>query len=246
MRNFLILSLTLAWSARLTAVDATTGTLCASTSKQTGLLELYSSEGCSSCPPAERWMSQLKNDPRLWKELVPVSFHVDYWDNSGWKDRFASAEWTKRQKDYAAAWGSSGVYTPQFILNGHDWRKDSAMMIPAVNNAGVLTVNRIGSNAIVVIYRPGVHLAENYKAHLCVLGFDLKSHVNGGENSGHELTHDFVALQSKEQILVAGGENECRAVFQIHSPDDSKNGLAVWISADEDIAPLQATGCWLP
>jgi len=86
------------------------------------LLELYTSEGCSSCPPAEAWLSRLRDDARLWKEIVPVAFHVDYWDNLGWKDRFASAAFTARQRDYAARWNSGSVYTPGFVLDGQEWR----------------------------------------------------------------------------------------------------------------------------
>src|SRR5713226_2490390 len=60
------------------------------------LLELFTSEGCSSCPPAEAWLSKLKSDPRLWKDFVPLAFHVDYWDRLGWRDRFSSRAWTER------------------------------------------------------------------------------------------------------------------------------------------------------
>src|ERR1041385_865018 len=66
------------------------------------LLELYTSEGCSSCPPAEQWMSALKNQPRLWQDIVPIAFHVDYWDRLGWRDPFASKLWTDRQAHYSA------------------------------------------------------------------------------------------------------------------------------------------------
>src|SRR5450432_4372054 len=81
--------------------------------QQSALVELYTSEGCSSCPPAEAWMSRWKNDPGLWKKFVPVAFHVDYWDRLGWRDRFSSGEWTARQSRYASLWGSGSVYTPR-------------------------------------------------------------------------------------------------------------------------------------
>jgi hypothetical protein len=64
---------------------------------QTALLELYSSEGCSSCPPAEAWMASLRDAPGLWRDFVPVVFHVAYWDRLGWRDRFASEQFTQRQ-----------------------------------------------------------------------------------------------------------------------------------------------------
>src|ERR1700677_1386741 len=73
---------------------------------QQNLVELYSSEGCSSCPPAESWGGSLRQDSGLWKKFVPVEFHVNYWDDLGWKDPYASNEFTDRQKNYAALWGN--------------------------------------------------------------------------------------------------------------------------------------------
>src|SRR5947207_14709116 len=64
------------------------------------LIELFTSQGCSSCPPAEAWLSKLKTEPRLWKDFVPLAFHVDYWDRLGWRDPFASKEWTARRYQY--------------------------------------------------------------------------------------------------------------------------------------------------
>ena len=80
------------------------------------LLELYSSEGCSSCPPAEAWLGNLRETPGLWRDFVPVAFHVNYWDRLGWPDRFASKAFTDREYVYASAWGSGTVYTPCFVL----------------------------------------------------------------------------------------------------------------------------------
>jgi hypothetical protein len=76
------------------------------------LLELFTSEGCSSCPPAEEWLTKLKQNPGLWRDFVPVAFHVDYWDHLGWRDRFAAKEWTARQQMYATRWKAESVYTP--------------------------------------------------------------------------------------------------------------------------------------
>src|SRR3954471_82099 len=90
----------------------------ASGETRTHVLELYSSEGCSSCPPAEAWLGSLRDAPGLLRDFVPVAFRVAYWDGLGWRDRFASKEFTARQYAYAAAWGSDGVYTPGFVLNG--------------------------------------------------------------------------------------------------------------------------------
>src|ERR1043166_2112982 len=89
---------------------------------QTALVELFTSEGCSSCPPAEKWLSAFKSNPDLWKKTVPVAFHVDYWDHLGWTDRFAKPEFTVRQQRYAAGFGGDSVYTPGFVINGKEWR----------------------------------------------------------------------------------------------------------------------------
>ena len=101
--------------------------------KQVPLVELYTSEGCSSCPPAEAWMGRLKDAPDLWKGFVPVAFHVDYWNSLGWKDRWSSPEFTERQRAYAEAWKSESVYTPCFVVNGKE-----AATGPGARLAGML------------------------------------------------------------------------------------------------------------
>jgi hypothetical protein len=121
---------------------------------QVSLLELYTSEGCSSCPPAEAWLSELSRNPNVWRAVVPVSFHVDYWDNLGWKDAFSSREFTLRQRSYAASWGSESIYTPEFVLNGAEWQGwGQAVPAGANQQAGKLTVEVRGSE-VVVRYLP--------------------------------------------------------------------------------------------
>src|SRR5215472_2525698 len=78
------------------------------------VLELFTSEGCSSCPPADRLLPQLANDPNI----IPLSFHVDYWDRLGWKDSFSNSEFSDRQKEYAKRFRLSSIYTPQLVVNG--------------------------------------------------------------------------------------------------------------------------------
>src|SRR6266704_4718971 len=75
-----------------------------SSGKQTALIELYTSEGCSSCPPAETWLSRLKESPGLWKDFVPLAFHVDYWDYLGWRAPWASKSFSDRQRAYTKQW----------------------------------------------------------------------------------------------------------------------------------------------
>ncbi len=80
------------------------------------VVELYTSQGCSSCPPADEFIAMLASDPRI----LPLALHVDYWDYIGWADSFAQAKFTDRQRAYAKAVGSRTIYTPQLIVSGHD------------------------------------------------------------------------------------------------------------------------------
>lgn len=108
---FLVLPVAFAWSAgapRATAV-ADEGPL---------VIELFTSQGCSSCPPADALLDRLARGPLEGRALAPLSFHVDYWDDLGWPDPFAAPAWTERQRTYARALGDRGVYTPQLVIGG--------------------------------------------------------------------------------------------------------------------------------
>src|SRR5438046_8505448 len=119
------------------------------------LLELFTSEGCSSCPPAEAWLSKLKSDPRLWKDFVPLAFHVDYWDHLGWRDPFASKEWTARQADYSARWKSESVYTPAFVLDGVAWR-NAAVPSASTEKPGALQIT-INGERVTAVFKPEIN-----------------------------------------------------------------------------------------
>ncbi|WP_201339659.1 DUF1223 domain-containing protein [Isorropodon fossajaponicum symbiont] len=96
-----------------------------STDYQNTMVELYTYEGCSSCPTADKWLSEFMQHPKLFSEIIPMAFHVDYWDYIGWQDKFAHADYTKRQKQHHQQNNISQVYTPQIIQNGKEdraWR----------------------------------------------------------------------------------------------------------------------------
>ena len=90
--------------------------------RQVTLVELYTSEGCSSCPRADRWISHFVDSSDLWQRVVPLSFHVDYWDYLGWKDRFSKPEFSKRQRNHKKTGNVPAVYTPGTLVNGKEWR----------------------------------------------------------------------------------------------------------------------------
>src|SRR5579863_4246289 len=121
------------------------------------LMELYTSEGCDSCPPAEGWLASLRDDGRLWKQLVPVAFHVDYWDELGWKDPFDSHGYTLRQQRISSHAGNLTIYTPEFVLDGGEWRNwfnHRPLGLPDSAKAGVLSLTDEGGRSIKVTFSP--------------------------------------------------------------------------------------------
>ncbi len=219
------------------------------------LLELYTSEGCSSCPPAETWLTSLLDDKRLWREFVPVAFHVDYWDNLGWKDRFASRTFTDRQRAYAAEWNTGSIYTPGFVLSGREWsewrgRGGAGRIVPSKADAaspGVLVAAVRANRTVAVTFTPDGNAATQPKGRetfVALLGCGLKSSVHAGENSGRELKHDFVALSCDKLPLPGDG---VEAVFRLPEPpkDLDRLAVAVWVSRPGGLGAEQATGGWL-
>ena len=201
------------------------------------LLELFTSEGCSSCPPADAWMSKLKEEPGLWRDFVPVVFHVDYWDKLGWRDRFASKEWTARQQAYAARWKGESVYTPGFVLNGNESSAQLPQKSPEV--VGTLRVKVDDTNAI-VSFKPTAADSRAYDVHLATLGFGLASNVAAGENRGRKLAHDFVVLSLNKMSM---SRDAPEVTFKIdNSRADKIGAVAVWITNANEMSPIQATG----
>lgn len=216
--------------------------------ERVSVLELYTSEGCSSCPPADRWFSELKEDKRLWKQLIPAGFHVDYWNYIGWPDRFSSASYSDRQRRYAHNKGLSTVYTPGFLLNGREWRSYFGLrhlLLDSGTDAGNLTVN-VDQQTVHATYKPTGQKITKPVLNIVILGFDLITQVESGENRGKQLKHDFTVLGFFTVPMSA--ENGVYAITT-KLPDVSiaapQTGLAAWISEQGDQTPIQATGGWL-
>jgi hypothetical protein len=245
-----IMSLLLLWSAvdsfGAERIQFQSGT------NHTALIELYTSEGCSSCPPAEEWLSQLKVHPRLWIDFVPAAFHVDYWDYLGWRDPFGAAAYSERQHAYAAEWKARSVYTPGFVRDGKEWRGWSSrdgMPRPSNDAAGLLSVNSDDGKTWALRFEPGnPRLGQSYVFHVALLGFELTSDVKSGENRGRKLRHDFVVLATDRAESSRSGD-----VFHgvVSLPIISWNqaervGIAAWVTRSHALEPLQAVGGWLP
>jgi hypothetical protein len=204
---------------------------------RTHLIELFTSQGCSSCPPAEAWLSKLKNEPRLWKDFVPLAFHVDYWDRLGWRDPFAAKEWTARQYQYSANWNSESVYTPGFVLDGREWMGRN-VPAAATEKSGVLKLS-IKDQKIVAEFVPTDGAAKDTELHIAALGFDLTTKVNAGENSGRNLKQDFVVLSLANEKM-PGGKSEIP-----FKADPRSGAIAAWITAPNQVEPIQVVGGWL-
>ncbi len=205
------------------------------------LIELYTSEGCSSCPPADAWLRGLKSERGLWREFVPIAFHVTYWDDLGWPDRLASPRFTQRQRDYAAAWGSGSVYTPGFVLDGREWA-GRALPRVAAERVGRLSL-RVSGSAVSVLFERDDRGGKDLTANLAWLGGELVSDVRAGENRGRTLRHEFVALSLHAQSM---GLTAAGATASFPGPRPSAAGsLAVWIVESGRTEPIQAAGGWL-
>ncbi len=216
---------------------------------QVKLLELYTSEGCSSCPPADRWIGTLKDDERLWKAVVPVAFHVDYWDYIGWPDRFAKPIYGQRQRSYARHGGISTVYTPGFVLNGKEWRRwfsGPHLEVGGGPEVGTLRVD-IDEGSTTVVFEPKGQLPESPELHFAILGFGLTTQVKAGENRGRTLTHDFVVL-AYGRTLFEQRTDGYRSMFElpVSKVDAPVTAIAAWVSGGRDPTPIQSVGGWLP
>jgi hypothetical protein len=157
------------------------------------VIELYTSEGCDSCPPADRWLSKLKSEPGV----VALAFHVDYWDRLGWKDRFASAAFTARQAEQQATNGARFSYTPQVVVDGRD-RKDWPGLAPPLGKrppspveiALVREGDRVGATVAA-----GAGSPKRLAAYWAVTEQGHVTAVKAGENRGVTLQHDFVVRE---------------------------------------------------
>jgi len=159
----------------------------------TPVLELYTSEGCSSCPPADTWASGLKG-----KNLLVQAFHVGYWDYIGWVDRFAAPAHTARQRELAGSNQLRNIYTPQVLLNGRDWPQwggaPSRLADAREPARAHITLTRLADDQFEATVTPAAGTPA-WAAYWTVTEHGHNSRVKAGENAGQFLKHDFVVRQ---------------------------------------------------
>lgn len=157
------------------------------------VVELFTSQGCSSCPPADKLISQLAEQHG---QVIPLAYHVDYWDNAFWRDPFSSHQWTERQLMYTRAFGLNSAYTPQAVVNGSRQfvGSDARSLGAAIANArasGNLSVDakREGNNVVASI---AGDVPPNSDVVLVIFENGIATKIRGGENMGRTATDDAI------------------------------------------------------
>lgn len=226
------------------------------------VIELYTSEGCSSCPPADRWLSRLKQDQRLWNDVIPIAFHVDYWDYIGWKDRFAKPEYSQRQRGYAREYQENTVYTPGLKVNGYpwlSWRRDGLSVLDSPSEtAGNLSLSVDDNGGFTAQFEPEIS-ASSLTLNIAVLGMNLVSQVQRGENKGKELRHDFVVLahqsfnsmsfeseaSNPQDVDSTPSRLSWQGSLPSHTTVADKFAIVAWVANDGALSPVQAVAGYL-
>lgn len=193
-----------------------------SPSHRVALLELYTSEGCSSCPPADRWLSGLAGQGLRADQVVPLSLHVDYWNYIGWRDPYSDPRYTQRQRKIARNNRLSTIYTPQLVLQGRDFRAWRRMNFPRL----LAELNRAPARADIelriapraqrqfeIAVTASLHAGNSGHLYVAIYENRLSSTVTAGENDGRVLQHDYVVRKLFGPIQAGAGPDK-RLQFQ--------------------------------
>jgi hypothetical protein len=213
------------------------------------LVELYTSEGCSSCPPADRWLSTL-GQRYAPGSVVPLALHVDYWDYIGWKDPYAKREFSLRQRKLSQLQRMALVYTPQVVLQGRDFRGwgtqafDAALArINAQPAKARLKLELLGARAQGLEVEASAGLVEPHDdavLYLAAYQSKLESRITAGENRGRILTHDYVVLEWLGPFAIAGRLVERRTLPLLPGATAASSGAAAFVQNRRTGEVLQA------
>ncbi|MBC3863257.1 DUF1223 domain-containing protein [Undibacterium jejuense] len=173
------------------------------------LLELYTSEGCSSCPPADKFLQNVAQNAGLHPDqVIPLALHVDYWDYIGWKDPFAKRLFTERQQELSAYVHSRTVYTPEFFINGKEfrnWNSGLTSELEKIKQQAALASIKLRQTGISndkISIEIDSNSSQSGELHVALLENGLSSKVSAGENQGITLRHDAVARVWIDPIAV--------------------------------------------
>ena len=213
--------------------------------KQATFVELFTSQGCSSCPPAEEYINKYIVNKDLWSKYIPIVFHVDYWDYIGWKDVFAKPQFTSRQYRYAKLKHVRTVYTPAYIVNGKAWRRGFFNSYPNGKglDSGILDVTVTGDSVKATFNSKG-SMRKDLNLNIAILGMDMTIDITSGENEGRKSKHNFVVLGHTKNISSSASWNMKLPTFNTQM--SSRFAFVAWLSLKGDPTPIQAVGGWMP
>lgn len=204
------------------------------------LVELYTSEGCSSCPPADAWLRRAPQQATL----AALEFHVDYWDDLGWRDRFADPRYTVRQQRQAVLDGGNGTYTPQVVVDGRSWSgwyRGAPAPAPANATAAMQLTAATGRTLKVHVQtklEPSLAAAD-WRNYLAVTQDGLSTAVRAGENRGALLRHDHV-------VRAFAGPLPLTADAELPLPDDfdpAQAAIVAFVQRPADGSIAQVLTC---
>lgn len=236
--------------------NAAAGDTCsvASPAHRAALVELYTSEGCDSCPPADNWLSRLAHEHPA-NSVIPLALHVDYWDSSAWKDRFAQPAFTARQQRLALKGDGSLVYTPEVFVDGREMRggyRGAALesRIRQLDSEAPLVDIRIdahastpGSDTFSAAFEARSPLPKDAVAYVAVFEDRLQSDVKGGENSGVTLHHDRVARRWLGPVPIVAGHAHIAGDFATSAMSQGVVAFVENASTGEVLQAAELQGC---
>jgi len=212
------------------------------------LVELYTSEGCSSCPPADRWLAAI-GERYSSRQVVPLALHVDYWDYIGWKDPYARREFSQRQRRLSQLQRLALVYTPQVLLQGADFRQWGGVefdrRVARVNAQPArasleLEILEVRADALALRVSAAVPgPVDRADAALYIAAYEnrLESRITAGENRGRVLNHDYVVLEWRGPYALGALELELALLPKAKSTD---SGVVAFVQNRRTGEVLQA------
>ena len=227
--------------------------------QRVAVLELYTSEGCDSCPPADAWIRELPAKKLTPARVIPLAFHVDYWDYIGWRDPYSQAYFGERQRQHGRRRGASFVFTPQLLLNGQNYRRapffdDIESRIKTINQmkpqADIrLRLSHTGASldSRIEVSVDGEPYQRRAQIYIAIYENNLVTAVTAGENKGRTLRHDFVVRELVGPLTLNEGSNRRHIhSFQINSrwkPQDIYLAVFVQNSDSGDILQALSASC---
>ena len=216
---------------------------------KSSVVELYTSEGCDSCPPADEFLARLGRTQEG-DRIIPLAFHVDYWDYIGWKDPYAKPEFTQRQREIARINGQSTIYTPEFVVDGLEARGSRQIGNQVTRTQAsrseadlVLQLSDIVNDTLsaeVSVDNISADVSGGAVLYLAVYENALSSSINAGENRGRTLEHDYVVRYLSPPRDTRSGQ---RHSFELQLDSAWKReslGVAVFVKRAKDGLTLQA------